>query len=197
MQLWETFMIAIGLAMDALAVSVTQGFLLAGHQRRRERIWMTAIFFGVFQAIMPLLGYFLGQTFAASLQRFGGWIAFLLLLFLGGKMIWDALRRHREDSAPVQPAKLGEMVLLAVATSIDAFAVGITYSLTGTQNIWANVGIIGLVAALISFFGASATGRIAAASTAKTKRDYTKPAAIFGGAVLIAIGVKILLENIL
>ncbi|MCL2672447.1 MAG: manganese efflux pump MntP family protein [Clostridiales bacterium] len=197
MQLWETFIIAVGLSMDALAVSVTQGFLLANHRRKWARVLLIAAFFGLFQAVMPLIGYFIGSTFAGAVDRFGAWIAFALLLFLGAKMIWDALRSKKEDAKSAQHAKVGELVVLAIATSIDAFAVGITYSLMKTENIWANVAVIGCVTAAISFVGAALALRIARAAAAKTGRDYTKIAAIVGGAVLIGIGIKILLESLL
>ena len=197
MRLWETVAIGIGLSMDALAVSVTQGALSETHKRRAARLVLVAAFFGVFQAIMPLLGYYLGLlvTLLADIQYFSSWIAFALLLFLGAKMIADALRKKNGDEAKY--AGLWELTLLAIATSIDALAVGVTYSLTDTANIWLNVILIGSVTFIICIGGGLAGLHLAKMASRRAGENRYRLTAIIGGTILILIGVKILLDGLL
>ena len=179
--------IALGLAMDAVAVAIASG-LSVSNLRFRDAFKMAAVF-GAFQAIMPLLGYLLASWFTASsaawLKDYDHWITFVLLGGIGIKMILDA--RTAADEKVHSPFRINKLIVLGIATSLDAFAVGVTFSLMGA-GLAATVIIIGAITFLLClpavWFGAR-LGKI-----------YAKRAEILGGVVLIAIGCKILIEHL-
>ena len=187
----ELFMIGVGLSMDAFAVSICKG--LGMRRVNWVHAAVIALFFGGFQALMPLVGWALGTQFAALITPVDHWIAFALLAFIGGKMLIDALRES--DGEVAAPAKedsgeklnIPELFMLAIATSIDALAVGITFAFLGV-NVWIAVAIIGVTTFALSFAG------VAVGNQFGTR--FEKPAAVTGGIVLILIGLKILLEHL-
>ena len=180
---WELFVLAVGLSMDAFAVSICKGLSLG--KIKVKHMCIAGIWFGGFQALMPLIGYFLGSLFADMITKYDHWIAFILLLFIGGNMIKEAVgdEEHVEASMDVKG-----MFILAVATSIDALAVGVTFAFLKVAIVPA-VSFIGIVT-----FVCSAAG-VKIGSIFGTK--YSKKAELFGGVVLILIGIKILVEGLI
>lgn len=179
----EIIIIALGLAMDAFAVSLGKGLAL---ERVVPRHALTAgIWFGGFQALMPIIGYYLGYSFSDVVHSIDHWIAFALLLLIGGNMIreaiWGDQKSHNGDFG------VRNMLLMAFATSIDAMAVGISMAFLGI-NIWRAAAIIGIITLLLS-----ATGIYLGRSVGSKLGDK---AGIIGGIVLIAIGTKILIEHL-
>ena len=186
MGLLELILIAIGLAMDAFAVSICKGLNMRKMNYRQAGI--IALFFGGFQAIMPLIGWFLGKQFESYITSIDHWIAFLLLAFIGANMIREALGEDEdEDESPLDKLDIGELFMLAVATSIDALAVGITFAFLKV-NILPAVSIIGIITFVISFAGVGIGHKFG--------RKYEKKAELAGGIILICIGLKILLEHL-
>ena len=179
----ELLLVAIGLSMDAFAVAVCRGLEMRKIDYRQALL--IAVFFGGFQALMPVAGYLLGAGFEHYISSFDHWIAFLLLAFIGGKMIWEAVRGGEEEHAEALSLKL--LVMMAVATSIDALAVGITFAFL-RMDILPSAAVIGLTTFVISFGGVCAGNRFGA--------RYKRKAEIVGGVVLVLIGVKILLEHL-
>ena len=182
-------MIAVGLSMDAFAVSMTNGMCISrrcdkGRFFGNALVW--SAMFGLFQGLMPLLGYFLGKTFSDLISSIDHWIAFVLLAFIGGKMVWEALHPEKEESPSALP--FGTILTQAVATSIDALAVGVSFALLQVE-IFSASGTIALTTFLFSVVG-SYLGK-AFGSLLKSKAE------IFGGVVLVLIGLKILLEHTL
>lgn len=181
MKVWELFVIAVGLSMDAFAVSICKG--LSTKDVRREHMVVTGLYFGGFQALMPLAGYLLGSRFQSMIQRVDHWIAFVLLAFIGANMVRESQgeAEHLDDSFTP-----GTMLPLAVATSIDALAVGVTFA-------FLNVRIIPAAALIgVTTFALSAIGmRLGNVFGAR----YQARAELAGGIVLILMGVKILLEH--
>jgi putative Mn2+ efflux pump MntP len=175
---------ALGLAMDAVAVSIASG--LSVHKLRLRDALKMAFFFGAFQALMPFLGFMLGLSIADWITTWGTWIAFIVLVALGVNMIIEARRSTQAiHQSPFQTQKL---IALALATSIDAFAVGVSFSLldSGLIMTCATIGIITFVLCLPAVWFA-----------AKLGGHFAKRAEILGGVVLIAIGCKILLSHFL
>ena len=179
----EIILIAVGLSMDAFAVSVTLG-LSAGNLKAKEYL-IPGIYFGFFQALMPFIGYFTGTLFTDKMESFEHWIAFVLLGFIGGKMIKESFSKDDEIKSG-NPFGAAKMLLLAIATSIDALAVGITFAFFKI-NIFYAIVIIGLTTFFISIGGVIA-GHIFGAK-------YKSKAEFFGGVVLVMLGVKILIEH--
>ena len=181
MKVWELFVIAVGLSMDAFAVSIRKG--LSTKDVRREHMVVTGLYFGGFQALMPLAGYLLGSRFQSMIQRVDHWIAFVLLALIGANMVRESQgeAEHLDDSFTP-----GTMLPLAVATSIDALAVGVTFA-------FLNVRIIPAAALIgVTTFALSAIGmRLGNVFGAR----YQARAELAGGIVLILMGVKILLEH--
>jgi putative Mn2+ efflux pump MntP len=189
MSLLEITLIAIGLSMDAFAVSVTLG--LSVKKPRLKEYLSPGIYFGFFQALMPLIGYYAGTHFADKIQSVSHWVAFILLGFIGGKMVKDSFSKDSGDGK-VDENSFGviKMLLLAVATSIDALAVGVTFALfikTSTL-LFTAIAIIGLTTCIISIGGVK-IGNIFGARF-KSKAEF------LGGAVLVLLGTKILVENL-
>lgn len=183
MGLIELFIIAVGLSMDAFAVSICKGLALKDVKLKHSV--KTGLWFGGFQALMPVIGFFCGILFKNFITEFDHWIAFFLLALLGVKMIKEALTDDDEGTDAAMDIK--NMFLLAVATSIDALAAGITFACLNV-NIWYAVAFIGVITFIFSAVGI----KIGSLFGAKFK---TK-AEIAGGVILILMGVKILLEHL-
>lgn len=181
----ELFVIAIGLSMDAFAVSICKG--LSVRNLKPVHMAKTGIWFGGFQALMPVIGYFLGVTFADFVETVDHWIAFVLLGIIGGNMIKESC--HKDDNLSVDPDfSVRTMFAMAVATSIDALAVGVSFAFLKV-NIWEAVLMIGITTAVFSAVGV-VIGNFFGARW-KSKAEFT------GGFILIAMGLKILLEHTL
>ncbi|MBQ8493954.1 MAG: manganese efflux pump [Alistipes sp.] len=183
MSISEIIILAIGVAMDAFAVSIAKG--LSVKQVKSRHYLSVALWFGGFQALMPIMGYFLGTWFAHIVERYDHWIAFILLAIIGGKMIKEALT---DDARGDDDFSSRTMFVMAVATSIDALAIGISLAFLDV-NIWTAVAYIGIITAIFSAVGIKIGHRFG--------QRHRKSATIFGGVVLIAIAIKILLEHIL
>ena len=184
MTLLEIILIAIGLSMDTFAVSITFG--LSVRKPKLQEMLIPGIYFGFFQALMPLIGFFAGTYFAGKIQNLDHWIAFVLLSIIGGKMIKESFSKD-DEKVNENSFKFFKMLLLAIATSIDALAVGITFAFFET-NIFKAIIIIGLTTLLISLCGVK-IGNVFG-SKLKSKAEF------LGGAVLILIGIKILFEHL-
>ncbi len=185
MALIELLAIAVALAMDAFAVAVASGIMLKTVNARQT--FRLAWHFGLFQAMMPVIGWFLGLSVRAYIEAYDHWIAFVLLGYIGFRMIREAFEEPDENNRK-DPTKGMTMVMLSIATSIDALAVGLSLSMLGL-SIWFPAAVIGVVALLFTGVGLH-LGR----SVAKAK-SIGKFAELLGGAVLIAIGGKILWEH--
>lgn len=183
----ELFLIGVGLSMDAFAVSICKG--LGMEKVNKKQAFIIGLYFGGFQALMPLIGWFLGIRFQQYITSIDHWIAFVLLVFIGGKMIVEAVRDKDEEQVDKKDLPLDhkEMFLLAIATSIDALAVGITFAFLDTPIVEA-ITIIGLTTFFLSILG------VVVGNFFGTR--YKKKAEIVGGIILVAIGVKILLEHL-
>ena len=183
MGLIELFLIAVGLSMDAFAVSVCKGLAMPKCTFKKAAI--VGLWFGGFQALMPAIGYVLGAQFQEAIASIDHWIAFVLLALIGGNMIHEALDNDEEEADASLNVKT--MFLLAVATSIDALAIGITFAFLKV-NIIPAVCFIGIVTFIISFAGVK-IGNVFGAR-------YKNKAEIVGGVILILLGLKILLEHL-
>lgn len=187
MTLLEIFLVAIGLSMDAFAVAICKG--LAMPTVNKKQTLLIGAYFGVFQALMPLTGWLLGSQFARHVTKMAPWIAFVLLAWIGGSMIRESLSKKEEDEEP-EPVELRhkELFMLAIATSIDALAVGVSFSMVELAiPIGAAAALIGCTTFAISVGGVF-VGHIFGAR-------YKNRAEFVGGAILLLIGVKILLEH--
>lgn len=182
----ELTLIAISLSMDAFAVSICKGLCMTKLDYKNTVI--IAIFFGGFQALMPLIGWFLGIRFQVYIRSIDHFIAFGLLLIIGGKMIIEALESSDESCKECKPFSINEIFFLAIATSIDALAVGITFAFLPEVNIWSSITLIGVITFIFSgigvIFGHKFGNRLG------------KKAELAGGIVLILIGTKILIEHL-
>ena len=188
----ELFLLAIGLSMDAFAVSVCKGLAMQKVTFRNAAI--CGVWFGGFQALMPFIGYLLGSGFEKYINAVAPWIAFVLLALIGGNMIREALSKDDEDTSAALDVKT--MFLMAVATSIDALAVGITFACVPVEIIAASPLVNTLVAVCLigaTTFVLSCVG-VKAGSVFGSR--YKSKAEFVGGTILILIGVKILLEHL-
>ena len=183
----EILLIGVGLSMDAFAVAICKG--LGMRRINNKHTFIIALFFGGFQALMPFLGWLLGSRFAQYITRFDHWIAFILLLFIGGKMVWDTLHENEEEEEELANDRLDlkELLLMAVATSIDALAMGITFAFLSV-NIGKASSLIGCTTFVISALGVFIGNRFGA--------KYKNKASLTGGIILILIGCKVLLEHL-
>lgn len=179
----ELIIIAVGVSMDAFAVSICKG--LSVRRLQPSHMYSAAAWFGGFQAIMPMIGYFVGISFADKVAEVDHWLAFVLLAFIGGKMIKEACQKDDEDEYNPD-FSFKTMFMLAVATSIDALAVGVSFAFLKV-DIWSSIIIIGLMTGAFSAFGV----RLGHMFGAK----YKSKAEFSGGLILVLIGVKILLEH--
>jgi len=174
--------ISIGLAMDAFAVSVSEGIALKKQSVKYGLI--VGLLFGAFQAIMPLIGWYTGSLFSDFISKYSKIVSFILLLAIGGKMIYEAYDDDKCEKEGVCRLS-GDLVLLGIATSIDALAIGFSFSLLKNINIIESVTIIGLITFVISFLGVYLGGKIG--KFVDSKVEY------FGGGILIAIAFKTLI----
>lgn len=184
----EFLLTGIGLSMDAFAVAICKG--LGMREVNYKQMLLIALFFGGFQALMPLLGWLLGRQFEQCITSVDHWIAFALLVLIGANMLREA--RKGDDTMDAEtvydaPLPLGQLLLMAIATSIDALAVGISFAFLGV-NIWLAIAVIGTTTFLISAAGVFIGNRFG--------NRYEKRATIAGGIILILLGVKILLEHL-
>ena len=187
MTLLEIFLIGIGLSMDAFAVAICKGLAMPNKVDKKGAL-LIALYFGVFQAVMPTLGWLLGSQFARYVTRFAPWIAFILLAWIGGNMIRESLSKEEREEEETGSVSHKELLVLAVATSIDALAVGVTFSMLELAvSIAVAVILIGCTTFVISLAGVY-VGNVFGAK-------YKSKAEFVGGAILILIGVKILLER--
>ena len=184
MGLLEIILIAVSLSMDAFAVSITLG--LSVKNPKIKEVLIPGIYFGFFQALMPLIGYFAGIYFANKIQNSDHWIAFVLLGFIGGKMIKDSFAKD-EEKVDANSFQFLRMLLLAIATSIDALVIGITFAFFEV-NIWVAIIIIGFTTFSIS------TGGVKIGNLCGIK--FKSKAEFIGGAVLVMLGIKILVEHL-
>lgn len=181
MGIWELFVLAVGLSMDAFAVSICKGLSLG--KIKWKHMCIAGLWFGGFQALMPLTGYFLGSLFADIFTKYAHWIAFVLLVFIGGSMIKEAFSKEEVNAS----MSFQSMLLLAIATSIDALAVGVSFAFLQVKIIPA-VSFIGVITFLLSAVGVK-VGSIFG-------DKYRSKAEICGGVILILIGLKTLLDGI-
>ena len=184
----ELFLIGVGLSMDAFAAAICQGLSMT--RIKWGHALTVGLYFGGFQALMPFIGWMLGSQFADRIQQYDHWIAFILLVLIGGNMIREALSGDEEDAAQAETdLRLDhkKLFLMAIATSIDALAIGVTFAFLETAILPA-IGIIGCTTFCISVAG----GAVGCWFGAR----YKKRAEITGGAILVLLGIKILLEHL-
>lgn len=182
MSILDLFILAVGLSMDAFAVSVCKGLSLG--KIKPKHMCIAGAWFGGFQTLMPLIGYFLGSFFAEMIEKYDHWVAFVLLAIIGGNMIKESFGKDEKVDSSMD---VKSMLLLAIATSIDALAVGVTFAFLQVQIVPA-VSFIGVITFIFSAVGV----KIGSLFGAK----YKSKAELFGGIVLVLIGIKILLEGI-
>jgi len=182
----ELFLLAVGLSMDAFSVSICKG--LGMRKVNWPVTFALAVAFGGFQAGMPVIGWALGSQFLWLIEPVDHWIAFGLLAFIGGNMIREAIAGEDEDDGgPVDHIDLVELLMLAIATSIDALTVGIAFA-SLSVNIWLSVALIGVTTFAFSVAGVLIGNQFG--------MRYQKPAQVAGGIILILIGTKVLLEHL-
>ena len=184
----ELFLIGVGLSMDAFAAAICQGLSMT--RIKWGHALTVGLYFGGFQALMPFIGWILGSQFADRIQQYDHWIAFILLVLIGGNMIREALSGDEEDAAQAETdLRLDhkKLFLMAIATSIDALAIGVTFAFLETAILPA-IGIIGCTTFCISVAGVAVGCWFGA--------RYKKRAEITGGAILVLLGVRILLEHL-
>ena len=184
MGFWELLVIAVGVSMDACAVSVCKG--LSVRNLRPRHALSVALWFGGFQALMPLVGYFVGSSFADLVADYDHWITFILLAIIGGKMIKESFDNDTCELSPDFSFKT--MLVLAIATSIDALAVGVSFAFLKV-NVWVAILIIGLTTAAFSSAGL-VIGNLFGCR-------YKSKAELAGGIILVLIGLKILVEHLI
>ncbi|MDE7063381.1 MAG: manganese efflux pump MntP family protein [Lachnospiraceae bacterium] len=181
-------LMGVGLAMDAFAVSICKG--LAMRKVNKKQCFVIALFFGGFQALMPAIGWLLGSRFEQYIVSVDHWIAFILLGFIGGKMIWEAAREKEDQDIVEQldaPLNIKELLVMALATSIDALAVGITFAFLGTPILEASL-IIGITTFIICVIGVYVGNFFGS--------KYKRKASFAGGMILVLLGIKILWEHL-
>lgn len=190
MSLSELFIIAVGLSMDAFAVAICKG--LSVQKAKINHMAITGLYFGIFQAGMPLIGYFVGKQFSSYITRFDHWIAFILLGLIGANMIREALSKEEEEDEKCcnanSPFGFRAMLPMAIATSIDALAVGVSFALLPDVRIVPAVSFIGITTFAFSFAGVK-IGNVFGAK-------FKSKAELAGGVILILMGLKILLEHL-
>ena len=180
----ELVLLALSLSMDAFAVSICKG--LATRRIKPAHYLAVGLWFGGFQALMPLVGYYLGTVFEKYIVRYDHWIAFVLLVFIGGNMIFESFSKEEAKADDSFAPK--KMFILAVATSIDALAVGVTLALVSGVHIFASVTLIGALTFVVSALGLK-IGNVFGAK-------YKSRAELAGGIILVLIGIKILFEHL-
>ena len=182
MGIWEIFLLAVGLSMDAFALSVCKGLSVQRLKPRHGAI--CGAYFGGFQALMPLIGWLLGRQFESLIKNIDHWIAFVLLVLIGANMVRESFGKDEEVN---DSFSFKTMLPLAVATSIDALAVGVTFAFLDV-NIWIAIALIGVTTFTLSAVGVK-IGNVFGAK-------YKSKAELAGGIILIALGIKILIEHL-
>ena len=190
MGLWEVFVVGVGLAMDAFSVAICKGLGMPKIDKKQTVI--IALFFGGFQALMPFLGWLLGKQFESYITAVDHWIAFVLLLIIGGKMIIDVIKERKEGCGCCEEKNAGrldlkELFAMAIATSIDALAMGVTFAFLQV-HIASAVSVIGVTTFILAVIGVLLGHKFGA--------KWKDKAALAGGIVLILLGTKILLEHL-
>ena len=194
MSLIDIILLAVALAMDCLTVSIVSGVIeVKSEEVKSEKWWIIrmALLFGLFQAMMPLIGWLGISHFQTYMEAYDHWIAFTMLGFIGGRMVWESFGPEEEQH--FNPRRLRTQLLLAVATSIDALAVGISFACTGytaVGQLTLPLIIIGVVSFLFSLIGYQLGARFGRSIARRLKPE------LFGGIILIGIGVKILAEHL-
>jgi len=182
----ELIFLALGLSMDACAVSICKGLSMKKAGIREGAI--CGVWFGGFQALMPLIGFFLGTLFADAIEAFDHWVAFGLLAIIGINMLKEAFEKSECESCGCDDLSVKKMFIMAVATSIDALAVGVSLAMSGNVNIFAAVVLIGVITFFMSMLGVK-VGNVFGSR-------FEKKAQVAGGCILIILGIKILLEHL-
>ena len=184
----ELFLLAVGVSMDAFAVSICKG--LATRKAGLREMGTCGVWFGGFQALMPLIGFFLGTLFATAIEAFDHWVAFGLLALIGGNMLKEALGKEDCDCCEDENGDFGfkTMFVMAIATSIDALAIGVSMALAGNVNIWIAITLIGITTCVTSALGVK-IGNVFGSK-------FKKKAEAAGGIILILLGLNILLEHL-
>jgi manganese efflux pump family protein len=180
----ELILLSIGLAMDAFAVSICKGISMKKMNWKKAVI--IGIYFGGFQALMPVIGYFLGTAFESIITNIDHWVAFILLGIIGGNMIKESFENESENSN--DDVSFKTMIMLAIATSIDALAIGITFAFLKV-NLIAAISMIGVITFVLSVIGTKIGNRFG--------DKYESKAELVGGIILVLLGIKILLEHLL
>ncbi len=183
----SSIMLSIALAMDCFTVSISCGMI---HKRMGGQVVLMALLFGFFQAIMPLIGWSVAELFSDEISAIDHWVAFGLLAFLGGRMIYDGCK-DEEKACTFNPRRIKTMLLLAIATSIDALAVGFSFvgmNMTTLADVMPTILIIGVGSFVFTFFG-----KLIGITLGK---KFNWPAEQFGGIILIFIGLRVLLEHL-
>lgn len=183
MELTEILLISVSLAMDAFAVSVCKGLCMKNMNWKKA--FIIGGYFGMFQMCMPIIGYLLGIGFSDLVKNINHWIAFILLGFIGIKMIYEAFEKEEAVNDKVD---FKTMFVLGVATSLDALTVGITYACLDTANCWLAFTMIGIITFIMSVFGVKIGSKFG--------YKYGNKAEILGGMILVFLGIKILLEHL-
>ena len=187
MGFWELFLLAIGVSMDAFAVSICKG--LSTKKASVPNMAKCGVWFGGFQALMPLIGFLLASLFAGAIQAVDHWVAFVLLGLIGANMLKEAFSKKEDcDCDKNADFSFKTMLTMAIATSIDALAVGISLAMAGGVNIWLAILLIGVTTGVLSAVG------VKIGSVFGDK--FEKKAQIAGGVILILLGIKILLEHL-
>lgn len=189
MDFFSLIMIAVGLSMDAFAVSISNA--LCYPNAGIKKYATAALSFGIFQGLMPLIGFYAGISFSTYIKKYDHWITLIVLGFIGINMICEAIKeiRHPEQESAPKELNLKTILAQAVATSIDALAVGVSLSLSNDVNIWFNAGIIAAITgvlSLIAHFIGSKVGNI-----------FKEKAQIFGGVILVLIGLRIFIIDMI
>lgn len=184
MSLIALVFVAIGLAMDAFTVAIAKGISLK--KATFTQAAKVALFFGGFQALMPFIGWLFGSSFERYIKAFDHWIALILLCAIGGKMLYESFKGDDEEEEDVDPLNARSLMILAIATSIDALAVGVTFAFLDVA-IGSSVLLIGIITFIISFAGVIIGNKVG-----KYLKNYAE---IAGGVILILIGISIFLEH--
>jgi putative Mn2+ efflux pump MntP len=182
----DLLFVSFGLAMDAFAVAIAAGLRLSKVTPRQ--VFRLAFHFGLFQWMMPILGYLAGSTMAEHIRAYDHWAAFALLSFVGGKMLWDARKAEDENMVRSDPTRGLTLVTLSVATSVDALAIGLSMAFSGV-SVWWPAAVIGLVAGALTAVGITFGRRLGAL--------WEQRAEFVGGCVLIAIGLRLLVGHLI
>lgn len=182
----ELLLLAVGVSMDAFAVSVCKGLAMKKADLKGQLT--CGIWFGSFQALMPLIGFFLGTLFASAIEAIDHWVAFVLLGIIGINMLKEAFSKDCDCEGHNADLGFKTMFVMAVATSIDALAVGISLAMAGNVNIWVAISLIGITTCVFSAIGVKIGNAFG--------NKFEKKAQIAGGVILILLGLKILLEHL-